>query len=117
MATYRQIYISFWSDTKVCDDFTPEDKYFYIYLLTNPHTNMFSPPYGDCTMDFYYWGIVNLFLPPYGDCTNIPYFALRGILLSPPYGDCTLNISQNTAKLKSRMAGKYSLYCNDVLLR
>lgn len=25
--------------------------------------------------------------------------------LSPPYGDCTLNISQNTAKLKSRMAG------------
>lgn len=40
MATYRQIYISFWSDTKVCDDFTPEDKYFYIYLLTNPHTNI-----------------------------------------------------------------------------
>ena len=40
MATYRQIYISFWSDTKVCDDFSPEDKYFYIYLLTNPHTNI-----------------------------------------------------------------------------
>mgnify|MGYP000051898394 CR=1 FL=1 len=36
---------------------------------------------------------------------------------SPPYGDCTLNISQNTAKLKSRMARKYSLYYNDVLLR
>lgn len=35
----------------------------------------------------------------------------------PPYGDCTLNISQNTAKLKSRMARKYSLYYNDVLLR
>lgn len=22
------------------DDFTPEDKYFYLYLLTNPHTNI-----------------------------------------------------------------------------
>ena len=37
--------------------------------------------------------------------------------LSPPYGDCTLNISQNTAKLKGRMARKYLLYYNDVLLR
>lgn len=36
---------------------------------------------------------------------------------SPPYGDGILNISQNTAKLKSRMARKYSLYYNDVLLR
>ena len=36
---------------------------------------------------------------------------------SPPYGDGTINISQNTEKLKSRMAGKYSLYYNDVLLR
>lgn len=33
--------MSFWNDdTKVKDDFTPEDKYFYLYLLTNPHTNL-----------------------------------------------------------------------------
>ena len=40
MATYRTIHISFWTDPKVDDDFTPEDKYFYLYLLTNPHTNL-----------------------------------------------------------------------------
>ena len=40
MATYRQVYLSFWTDPKVDDDFTPEDKYFYLYLLTNPHTNI-----------------------------------------------------------------------------
>ena len=40
MAIYRQIYMSFWTDPKVDDDFTPEDKYFYLYLLTNPHTNI-----------------------------------------------------------------------------
>lgn len=40
MATYRTVYLSFWTDPKVDDDFTPEDKYFYIYLLTNPHTNL-----------------------------------------------------------------------------
>lgn len=39
MATYRNIQLSFWTDSKVADDFTPEDKYFYLYLLTNPHTN------------------------------------------------------------------------------
>ena len=32
--------MSFWSDPKVQDDFTPEDRYFYLYLLTNPHTNL-----------------------------------------------------------------------------
>ena len=32
--------MSFWTDPKVDDDFTPEDKYFYLYLLTNPHTNI-----------------------------------------------------------------------------
>jgi hypothetical protein len=32
--------MSFWTDPKVDDDFTPEDKYFYLYLLTNPHTNL-----------------------------------------------------------------------------
>lgn len=40
MAIYRQIYMTFWTDPKVDDDFTPEDKYFYLYLLTNPHTNI-----------------------------------------------------------------------------
>ena len=40
MAIYRNIHLTFWSDTKVTDDFTPEDKYFYLYLLTNPHTNL-----------------------------------------------------------------------------
>ena len=40
MAIYRNVSISFWSDSKVIDDFTPEDKYFYLYLFTNPHTNL-----------------------------------------------------------------------------
>ena len=40
MAYYRQIYTTFWTDAKVADDFTPEDKYFYLYLLTNAHTNL-----------------------------------------------------------------------------
>ncbi len=40
MATYRTVYLSFWTDAKVDDEFTPEDKYFYLYLLTNPHTNI-----------------------------------------------------------------------------
>lgn len=32
--------MTFWTDTKVADNFTPEDKYFYLYLMTNPHTNL-----------------------------------------------------------------------------
>ena len=40
MAIYRTVSISFWTDRKVTDDFTPEDKYFYLYLFTNPHTNL-----------------------------------------------------------------------------
>lgn len=40
MALYRNIHLSFWQDTKVTDDFTSEDRYFYLYLLTNPHTNL-----------------------------------------------------------------------------
>ncbi len=31
---------TFWSDEKVIDDFAPEDKFFYLYILTNPHTNL-----------------------------------------------------------------------------
>jgi len=40
MATYRNVQMSFWTDPKVVDDFTPEDKYFYLYLLTNPYTKI-----------------------------------------------------------------------------
>lgn len=40
MAIYRNIQMSFWTDPKVADDFTPEDRYFYLYLFTNPHTNL-----------------------------------------------------------------------------
>ena len=41
MAIYRQVYMKFWNeDSKVVEDFTPEDKYFYLYLLTNPHTSL-----------------------------------------------------------------------------
>lgn len=40
MAIYRQVHISFWEDTKVTDDFTAEDKYFMLYLLTNTKTNL-----------------------------------------------------------------------------
>lgn len=37
---YRSVQLSFWTDNKVLDEFTPEDKYFYLYLLTNPQTNL-----------------------------------------------------------------------------
>lgn len=40
MAIYRTVSMSFWTDSKVIDEFTPEDKYFYLYLFTNPHTNL-----------------------------------------------------------------------------
>lgn len=40
MAIYRQVHMSFWEDTKVTDDFTPEDRYFMLYLLTNTKTNL-----------------------------------------------------------------------------
>ena len=40
MAVYRNIQTTFWMDAKVADEFTPEDKYFYLYLFTNPHTNL-----------------------------------------------------------------------------
>ena len=40
MAVYRNIQTTFWTDAKVADEFTPEDKYFYLYIFTNPHTNL-----------------------------------------------------------------------------
>jgi len=36
MAKYRQLHTSFWNDPLILD-LTPEQKYFYIYLLTNPN--------------------------------------------------------------------------------
>ena len=33
------VHTSFWSDTKIVDEMSPMDKYFMLYLLTNPHTN------------------------------------------------------------------------------
>lgn len=40
MASYRNISMEFWTDSKVVDDFTPEDRYIYLYCMTNPHTNL-----------------------------------------------------------------------------
>lgn len=37
MAIYRQIHIDFWQDELVAE-FSPEDKYFYLYLMTNNKT-------------------------------------------------------------------------------
>ena len=37
--TWRNVKMSFWEDEKVVEMFSPEDKYFFLYLLTNPHTN------------------------------------------------------------------------------
>ena len=39
MAVYRFIHTCFWEDTKVLDEMDYIDKYFYLYLLTNPHVN------------------------------------------------------------------------------
>lgn len=38
MAKYRQVYVEFWQDGFVLD-LTPEEKYFYIYLMTNSKTS------------------------------------------------------------------------------
>ena len=40
MAIFRNVHLSFWTDPKITDDFTPEDKYFFLYIMTNPHTNL-----------------------------------------------------------------------------
>lgn len=37
MARYRQVETTFWTDGFILK-LTPEEKYFYLYLLTNPHT-------------------------------------------------------------------------------
>jgi DnaD/phage-associated family protein len=35
---YRLVYSEFWTDPKVMEEMTPEDKFFYLYILTNPST-------------------------------------------------------------------------------
>lgn len=40
MAAYKVVYMSFWTDAKVADDFSIEERYLYLYLFTNPHTNL-----------------------------------------------------------------------------
>lgn len=40
MAIFRNVNMSFWTDTKVIDDYTPEDRYFMLYALTNNYTNI-----------------------------------------------------------------------------
>ena len=39
MGTFYTVDAEFWTDPDVVDNLTPEDKYFYLYLLTNPHGN------------------------------------------------------------------------------
>ncbi|WP_431308880.1 hypothetical protein [Halalkalibacter flavus] len=36
MAKFRMIQTGFWNDPKVMEEMTPEDKFFFMYLLTNP---------------------------------------------------------------------------------
>ncbi len=38
MGIKRPVDTTFWNDETVMDEFSPEDKYFMLYLLTNPHT-------------------------------------------------------------------------------
>ncbi len=38
MAIYRHVHVEFWKVPKVLEELTPEDKLFFIYLLTNPNT-------------------------------------------------------------------------------
>jgi DnaD/phage-associated family protein len=38
MAKFRMVHTEFWDDPKVVEEMTPEDKYFFLYLLTNSNT-------------------------------------------------------------------------------
>ena len=38
MAKYRYVYTTFWNDPRVVEEMTAEDKYFFLYLLTNEST-------------------------------------------------------------------------------
>lgn len=37
-AKFRMVHTEFWNDPVVSEEMTPEDKYFFLYLLTNEHT-------------------------------------------------------------------------------
>lgn len=39
MATYRNIQMTFWSDSKVLEEFEPDDKLMFLYLMTNCRTS------------------------------------------------------------------------------
>ncbi len=38
MALYRYLYLSFWKDSKVLEQFTPDEKLLFIFFLTNSNT-------------------------------------------------------------------------------
>jgi DnaD/phage-associated family protein len=38
MAKFRMVHTEFWDDPRVVEEMTPEDKFFYLYLLTNSNT-------------------------------------------------------------------------------
>jgi hypothetical protein len=40
VSIYRTVQLTFWTDRKIEDEFTAQDKYFYLFLLTNPYTNL-----------------------------------------------------------------------------
>lgn len=40
MASYRNLQMTFWTDAKILEQFDAEEKYMYLYLLTNPHTSL-----------------------------------------------------------------------------
>lgn len=40
MATFRTVNTAFWETPQVVDNFSPADRYIYLYCLTNPHTNL-----------------------------------------------------------------------------
>lgn len=40
MSKYRTFYPDFWNDTKIVDTFTPEDKYFMLWAVTNTYVNI-----------------------------------------------------------------------------
>ena len=38
MAIFRHVQTAFWKDPKIIEDMTPEDRLFFLYILTNPST-------------------------------------------------------------------------------
>jgi len=38
MAIYRHVHVEFWKDPRVLDELTPEEKLFFLYILTNQNT-------------------------------------------------------------------------------